>query len=105
MAAKPQPKIKVIFLGSAGVGKTSIIQHFMYSSFNGAYETTIGIDFFMKSIPVNGQPVNLQIWDTAGQEQFKSLTPGYIREAQVVVLVYDTSDPKTLEATKDWYNS
>ena len=53
---------------------------------------------------MQGKTVNLQIWDTAGQEQFKSLIPGYIRDAKIVVLVYDISDPKTLKAAKDWYN-
>ena len=96
-------KIKVIFLGSAGVGKTSIIQLFMYSQFQSDYQTTVGIDFFTKEIQYQGKIVNLQIWDTAGQEQFKSLIPGYIRDAKVVILVYDVSDPKTLTAAKEWF--
>ena len=97
-------KIKVIFLGSAGVGKTSIIQLFMYSQFQSDYQTTVGIDFFTKEIQYKGKIVNLQIWDTAGQEQFKSLIPGYIRDAKVVILVYDVSDPKTLTAAKEWFD-
>lgn len=104
MASPVKPeKVKTIFLGNAGVGKTSIIQYFMYNQFSHDYESTVGIDFFNKVIPVNGRQVNLQIWDTAGQEQFKSLIPGYIREAQIVILVYDLSDPKTLDDCKEWY--
>ena len=99
---KPE-RVKCIFLGAAGVGKTSIIQSFMYSQFQDGYETTVGIDFFTKEIQIQGKIVNLQIWDTAGQEQFKSLIPGYIKDAKIVVLVYDVSDPKTLNAAHEWY--
>ena len=97
-------KIKIIFLGAAGVGKTSITQLFMYSQFQPDYQTTVGIDFFTREIQYQGRNVNLQIWDTAGQEQFRSLIPGYIRDAKVVILVYDVSDPKTLTAAKEWFD-
>jgi small GTP-binding protein len=97
------PKCKVVFLGAAGVGKTSIINRFMYETFTRDYEVTVGIDYFTKTISVDGKMISLQIWDTAGQEQFQSLIPTYIRGAELAVIVYDLSDPKTLEAAKVWH--
>ncbi|OHS92742.1 GTP-binding protein ryh1 [Tritrichomonas foetus] len=106
-AAKPavqsKPVCKVVFLGAAGVGKTSIINRFMYDQFTRNYETTVGIDYFTKPMNVDDRTVNLQIWDTAGQEQFQSLVPSYIRTSAITILVYDVSDPKTLESAKMWY--
>lgn len=94
---------KVIFLGSAGVGKTSIILSFMYDRFLVANEPTIGVDFFTRSISIGNNKVTLSIWDTAGQEQYSSLAPIYIRDSDFIVLVYNVNDPGSLESAKNWY--
>jgi len=103
MNEKPQNKCKVILLGSAGVGKTSLMNSFMYNQFSNDYETTVGIDFFTKIVNVKGKPITLQIWDTAGQEQFHSLIPSYIRDSGVVILVYDLSNPNSISGAKFWH--
>ena len=94
---------KVIFLGAPGVGKTSIITRFMYDQFTKRYDTTIGIDYFTKDLKVNDRNITLQIWDTAGQEQFQSLIPAYIRTSAMVIIVYDLSDPRSLDSAISWY--
>ena len=102
---KKVEKVKVIFLGSAGVGKTSIIQLFMYSQFQTDYQTTIGIDYFTKEIQYQGKIVTLQIWDTAGQEKFKSLSPIYFRNALGAVVVFSLVNRRSFEKLNDWITS
>lgn len=98
-------KCKVVFLGAAGVGKTSLINRFMLNEFDKDYTTTIGIDFLSKPIQVQDKTVNLQIWDTAGQERFKSLIPSYIRDSQIAVLVYDVSNPQSFDEIMEWHKN
>ena len=82
-------KYKCVFLGDQGTGKTSIIKAFMYGSFDHNYQATIGIDFLSKTMYLDDRTVRLQIWDSAGQERFRSLIPSYIRDSSVAVVVYD----------------
>lgn len=98
-------KCKVVFLGAAGSGKTSIISRFMQNEFDKDYSTTIGIDFVTKPVQVQNRTVNLQIWDTAGQERYKSLIPTYIRDSSIAVLVYDVSVPSSLEDAIEWHRT
>ena len=98
-------KCKVVFLGAAGVGKTSLLSRLMYDDFNKDYNTTIGVDFFMKPVQVQGRTVTLQIWDTAGQERFKSLVPTYIRDSNVAVIVYDVSNEESFDEAQFWYQA
>ena len=85
----PLSKYKCVFLGDVGSGKTSIIKSFMYGSFDQNYQATIGIDFLSKTMYLEDRTVRLQIWDSAGQERFRSLIPSYIRDSSVAVVVYD----------------
>jgi small GTP-binding protein len=94
---------KIVFLGSYAVGKTSIVNRFMYDQFSRDYEVTMGVDYFTKTLVVDQVAVSLRIWDTAGQEQYCSLIPMYIRDTQVAIIVYDLSEERTFEAAKSWY--
>ena len=85
----PLSKHKCVFLGDQGTGKTSIIKSFMYGAFDHNYQATIGIDFLSKTMYLDDRTVRLQIWDSAGQERFRSLIPSYIRDSSVAVVVYD----------------
>ena len=93
---------KVIFCGDAGVGKTSIINSIMGQKFSEEYEPSIGVDFFSKTIRYKGRLIKLQIWDSAGQEKFKSLIPNYIRGSALIFLIFDISTKITYEHLKDW---
>lgn len=83
------PKFKVIFIGDQGVGKSSIMNRFIQDKFDPSYQATIGLDFHSKIVIIDKQEVRLQLYDTAGHEKFKTLIPMYIRDANVIIIVYD----------------
>ena len=93
---------KIIFVGDAGVGKTTIIARIMDSPFNEVYEPSIGVDFMSKIIKYRGQNIKLQIWDTAGQEKYKGLIPSYVRNSSIVFLVYDISVKSSFDNIPKW---
>jgi len=100
--------LKIILLGDSGVGKTSLMNRYSTGKFTGQYKATIGADFLSKEIAVTlprtgeRKACVLQIWDTAGQERFQSLGVGFYRGADAVILVYDTTDPDSLEHLDHW---
>lgn len=93
---------KIVFIGDSSVGKTSIINQYIYGSVTPDHQPTIGIDFFAKSLKIQNQSVRLQIWDTAGQEKFHSMIPMYIRTSTVAVLVYDITSKASFESLDKW---
>ena len=93
---------KIIFCGDAGVGKTSIINSIMGQKFIEDYEPSIGVDFFSKTIRYKNRLIKLQIWDSAGQEKFKSLIPNYIRGSSLIFLIYDVSNKISYEHIPEW---
>lgn len=98
----PLAKYKLVFLGDQGVGKTCIINRFVYDSFDKNYQATIGIDFLSKTMYLDDRTVRLQLWDTAGQERFRSLIPSYIRDSSVAVVVYDTTSRASFLNSSKW---
>ena len=98
--------IKVVLLGDSGVGKTSIVQRFIYSSYKDENPPTIGASFMSKlmTIPENDTNIKFQIWDTAGQEKYISLASMYYKDAQAAIIVYDITSKKSFEAVKFWIN-
>ena len=93
---------KIIFVGDAGVGKTTIISLIMDNPFNEVYEPSIGVDFMSKSIKYRGQNIKLQMWDTAGQEKYKGLIPSYVRNSSIVFVVYDVSSKSSFDNIPKW---
>ena len=93
---------KIIFVGDAGVGKTTIISRVMDNPFNEVYEPSIGVDFMSKIIKYRGQNIKLQIWDTAGQEKYKGLIPSYVRNSSIVFLIYDISVKTSFDNIPKW---
>ncbi|KAH3764124.1 rab family protein [Pelomyxa schiedti] len=94
---------KIVLIGSSGVGKTSVSGRFVNQTFSTEYLATIGASFLSKSITVGDMQVKLQVWDTAGQEKFRSMTPMYYRGAQAAVIVFDVSDSTTFNDVNDWF--
>jgi len=94
---------KIIVLGDANVGKSSIIERYCKNEFTYNHRPTIGPEFYKKDIYKNGINITLNIWDTAGQERFRSLTSQYYRNADGVILVYDVNDEKTADDLKIWH--
>eukprot|EP00033_Pygsuia_biforma_P002027 GCRY01002255.1.p1 GENE.GCRY01002255.1~~GCRY01002255.1.p1 ORF type:complete len:214 (+),score=14.04 GCRY01002255.1:176-817(+) len=95
-------KYKLVFLGDQSSGKTSIIRRFMFDTFDSSYEATIGIDFLSKTMYLSDRTVRLQIWDSAGQERFRSLIPSYIRDSSIAVVCYDITSRITFLSIPKW---
>jgi Ras-related protein Rab-8A len=84
--------IKLLVIGNSGVGKTNMLLKFCENNFMTSHLTTIGIDFKIKTITIGKEKIRLQIWDTAGQEKFKTITQTYYRGAMGIVLTYAISE-------------
>jgi len=96
-------RLKVVFVGSPGVGKTSLIKRYVNNFFSHAYKATVGADFALKVIDVDAKTrVHLQIWDIAGQERFGTMTKVYYRNATAAVIVYDMTELKTFDTVDNW---
>eukprot|EP01071_Lankesteria_metandrocarpae_P003959 Lankesteria_metandrocarpae@DN3282_c1_g1_i2.p1 len=96
------PSFKVVLLGEASVGKTSIVSRFSNDSFSDATDTTIGAAFCPHTIEVDGKPIKFEIWDTAGQERFSSLAPMYYRGAAAAIIVYDQTRASSYDRAQAW---
>ncbi|MFH4984118.1 hypothetical protein AB6A40_010827 [Gnathostoma spinigerum] len=70
---------KIVLIGDMGVGKTCVVQRFKHCTFIARQGTTIGVDFTMKTLILEGKRIKLQIWDTGGQERFRTITQSYYR--------------------------
>ena len=96
--------VKVVLIGEAGVGKTSIISRFTKDIFDKDQISSSSAQFISKEIKVNNQSINLDIWDTAGQEKYRSLARMFYKESQVIVFVYEIINKKSFDALKNyWY--
>jgi len=96
---------KIIVLGDGGVGKTALTTRFATGVFKEQYKMTIGVDFSIKTINVNGRNVKLQIWDTGGQERFAYIRPLYYRGASGAIFAFDITNRKSFEnLEKIWFN-
>ena len=88
---------KLLMIGDSGVGKTCLLLRYANDSFSPTFITTIGIDFKIKNIEVDGKRIKMQIWDTAGQERFQSLGMAFYRGADACVLVYNITNSKSFQ--------
>jgi small GTP-binding protein len=94
---------KILIVGDINTGKTAILDQFTNNHFDGAYISTIGIDFNVKIIPIDDHTnVKLQVWDTCGQERFRSLTRSYYRDTDAIIIVYDITSRRSFENAKIW---
>lgn len=93
---------KTVIVGDAGVGKSSLITRYSDGVFSAAHIPTVGVDFKIRTLTVDGRRVKTQLWDTAGQERFHSIVSSYYRGAHAIVLVYDVNSPETFEHLKRW---
>jgi small GTP-binding protein len=86
---------KVVFLGDAGVGKTSLLVRFVDNSWDRIMDPTIGQTFLKSTIQVDNEDVTLHLWDTPGSERYASANIITIRDADCCIIVYDVSDPES----------
>jgi Ras-related protein Rab-8A len=92
----------MLVIGDSGVGKTSLLVRFDEDKFSPNFITTIGIDYRTRMVDMENKKVKLQIWDTGGQERFKTITMTYFRGAHGIILVYDVTDPLSFENIRSW---
>lgn len=93
---------KLIVLGDSGVGKTTIIHDFINQEFRADFKTTIGADFSSATCYVGDKQVELQIWDTAGEERFHSVGAAFYRGTDACILVYDLTHRHSFERLEVW---
>ena len=100
----PALNFKLVVLGDSGVGKTTLIHRYVDNEFRADFKATIGADFNSKTIRVDGQDVDLQIWDTAGEERFHSVGAAFYRGTDGCILVYDVTQRESFNRLKGWEN-
>eukprot|EP00731_Ephydatia_muelleri_P027028 Em0018g1128a len=93
---------KYIIIGDTGVGKSCLLLQFTDKRFQPVHDLTIGVEFGARMINIDGKQIKLQIWDTAGQESFRSITRSYYRGAAGALLVYDITRRDTFEHLTSW---
>uniref|UniRef100_A0A914IBH1 Ras-related protein Rab-43 n=1 Tax=Globodera rostochiensis TaxID=31243 RepID=A0A914IBH1_GLORO len=93
---------KVVLIGDMGIGKTCVVQRFKNGTYIEKQGTTIGVDFTMKTLMVEGKRIKLQIWDTGGQERFRTITQSYYRSANGIILCYDLTCPESFVSLQRW---
>jgi len=98
-----KPKVfKTIIAGDGGVGKTTMLHRYIEGRFIENMQMTIGVEFFLKELYIEGEKVVLQIWDFGGQERFRFLLKNYARGAKGALLLFDLTRPITLEKIGEW---
>jgi len=101
-APKPSSSVKLVLLGEAAVGKSSLVMRFVNNDFQENKEPTIGAAFLTQKCNLPTRTIKFEIWDTAGQERFASLAPMYYRNAQAALVVYDITKPSSLTKAQHW---
>jgi Ras-related protein Rab-2A len=98
----PFPPTRYIIIGDTGVGKSCLLLQFTDKRFQPVHDLTIGVEFGARMISIDGKQIKLQIWDTAGQESFRSITRSYYRGAAGALLVYDITRRETFDHLASW---
>ena len=96
-------RFKIVVVGDYAVGKTTLIINFTEKTFRGMYVPTVGVQFTKKTAKLNGNDVELTIWDIAGQEKFAKVRKTFYENAAGFIIVYDLTRKSTLENIKNWY--
>ena len=105
MSGQEEQPLKILVIGESAVGKSCLLLRYTDNKFQETFMTTIGVDFKTKYIDIDGNHVKLQIWDTAGQEKFRSITKAYYRGAHGILVVFDISRRDTFNQTRMWIDS
>ena len=96
--------LKYIIIGNSSVGKSCIMVKYIHGGFADEFKTTIGVEFGSKNISINDKIYKIQIWDTAGQETFRSITRAYYKNSVCACIVYDITNRKSFSDVKSWFD-
>ena len=94
---------KLIVIGDSGVGKSCLTTQATKNVFEESYNATIGFEFFTFNIKLNGKIIKLQIWDTCGQELYRSLITNFYRNSSLAIIVYSVTERMTFENVDLWF--
>ena len=97
--------LKVIIVGDTYTGKTCIMNRYINDDFDASTENTVGATTLTKELSFNDTKYILNIWDTAGQEQYHSIIPVYYRDADAAIIVFDITNPKSFDSVEYWKHS
>ena len=93
---------KYIIVGDSSVGKSNLLMKFAHNKFTEDYQATIGVEFGAKNIEIEQQIYRVQIWDTAGQENFRSITKAYYKNSVCAMVVYDITNDNSFKHVQNW---
>ena len=93
---------KYIIIGDAAVGKSNLLLRYSHGQFKPEYQLTIGVEFGAKNVKINNKVYRIQIWDTAGQENFRSITRAYYKNSVCALVVYDISSRDSFNNVSTW---
>ena len=101
-AAKFDYLLKYIIIGDAAVGKSNLLLRYVHGEFKSEYQVTIGVEFGAKNILIKDELYRVQIWDTAGQENFRSITRAYYKNSVCALVVYDITNRDSFNNIANW---
>ncbi|XP_025133432.2 ras-related protein Rab-7b isoform X2 [Bubalus bubalis] len=102
MNPRKKVDLKLIIIGALGVGKTSLLHRYVHKTFYEDYQTTLGASILSKIIILEDTTLKLQIWDTGGQERFRSMVSTFYKGSDGCVLAFDVTDLESFEALETW---
>ena len=94
--------LKFVIIGDSGVGKSNILLRYMNNTFSEDFKATVGVEFGAKNIEINGRIYRIQIWDTAGQENFRSIARAYYKNSICACIVYDITSRNSFNSVQSW---
>ena len=104
MSKKEIPEIKIILLGDSAVGKTSIIKRFNENTFNADEASSVTMSHVDQIVNINNKKYKLNIWDTIGQEQYRSISKLFLNGTKIAILVYSIENKKSFESLNYWHS-
>jgi len=96
--------LKLLLLGDSSVGKTSILLKYISNKFDESSISTVGVDYMDKIIDYNKFKIKLQIWDTSGEEKFRTITKNFYRNADGLLVVFDLTKKESYDHIRSWIN-
>ena len=103
--AEPETSIKLLVLGDSSVGKSNFIGRFINNQFSPTHISSAGLDLKTKDIIIKNKSIRVQLWDTAGQEKYRSITKNLFLRVQGIIAIFDLSHEDSFESIKNWINT